>query len=189
MPNKSLKAILNGIKKSAVMFDDSLKDLTKILIIKDQTNIIKENISLTNTVNNIISQLSIVINDNQVKVSYDFSDAPLVYFTNAYLESIFLNLFTNAIKYKSPNRKLKIQISSTNTDGFVEIRFNDNGIGIDLNANKEKLFKLYQRFHDHSEGKGLGLYLIKSQVEVMNGEINIESEVNVGTTFILKIKK
>lgn len=189
MPNKSLKTILDGIKQSAVMFDDTLKDLTKILVIKDQTNIVKENISLTDTVNNIISQLSIVINDNQVKVSYDFNDAPMVYFTSAYLESIFLNLFTNAIKYKSPDRKLKIQISSTNFDGFVEIRFKDNGIGIDLNTHKEKLFKLYQRFHDHSEGKGLGLYLIKSQIDVMNGEINIESKVNVGTTFIIKFKK
>jgi signal transduction histidine kinase len=66
--------------------------------------------------------------------------------------------------------------------------FKDNGIGIDLERNKDKVFGLYQRFHDYPEGKGLGLYLVKSQVETMGGTISIESAVNIGTTFTLTFK-
>ena len=104
------------------------------------------------------------------------------------MESILLNLFTNAIKYKSFKRNLKIEINSSLADGFVILKFKDNGIGIDTEKHKDKLFKLYQRFHDNPDGKGLGLYLVKSQLESLGGSIAIESEVDKGTTFIIKFK-
>lgn len=189
VPNKSLKQILDGIKQSAVAFDDTVKDLTKVLVIKDQTNIIKEQISLVTVVDCVLRQLSISLDENTIKVNYEFEEAPFVVFTSTYLESILLNLFTNAIKYKSPKRKLKINISSSNIDGFVVLKFEDNGIGIDTNKYRDKLFKLYQRFHDNPDGKGLGLYLIKSQIEALGGTISIESKVGKGTTFIMKFRK
>ena len=107
----------------------------------------------------------------------------------SYLESILLNLLTNAIKYKSESRKLKINIAAHRLDDDkVILIFKDNGIGIDLQKNKDKIFGLYQRFHDYPDSKGLGLYLVKSQVETMGGTISIESKVNVGTTFTLTFK-
>ena len=187
--SKSLKQILDGIRQSALIFDDTVKDLTKVLIIKDQTNIVKEKISLTEITNKVLSQLSITVDDNEVKVNYNFKESPFVNFTNTYLESVLVNLFTNSIKYKSPKRKLKINISSIDSNDFVILTFNDNGIGIDTELHKEKLFKLYQRFHDNPDGKGLGLYLIKSQIEALGSTIDIESKVDVGTTFIIKFKK
>ena len=187
--SKSLKQILDGIRQSALIFDDTIKDLTNVLIIKDQINIVKENISLTEITNNVLSQLNITLDDNEVKVNYNFEEAPFANFTKAYLESVLLNLFTNSIKYKSPKRKLKINISSRDSIDFVILTFNDNGIGIDTELHKEKLFKLYQRFHDNPDGKGLGLYLIKSQIEALGSMIDIESKVDVGTTFIIKFKK
>lgn len=189
MPDASLKFLLDGIRQSALIFDDTVKDLTKILIIKDQANIIKEEVSLVFVIEKILSQISLLVTENDININYELNDAPSVNFTNSYLESIFLNLFTNSIKYKSSNRKLEIEITSSQTDKFVIVKFKDNGIGIDIDTHKEKLFKLYQRFHDKSEGKGLGLYLIKSQLEAMNGEIEIESMVDVGTTFIVKFRK
>jgi signal transduction histidine kinase len=166
-----------------------VKDLTKVLIIKEQTNIVKEQISLTEITNNTLSQLSITVDDNDVKVNYNYKNAPFVNFTKAYLESVFQNLFTNSIKYKSPKRKLKINITSNESPNYIILKFIDNGIGIDTELHKEKLFKLYQRFHDNPDGKGLGLYLIKSQIEALGGSIAIESKVDVGTTFIIKFKK
>jgi signal transduction histidine kinase len=71
----------------------------------------------------------------------------------------------------------------------VILKFKDNGIGIDIEKYKDKLFKLYQRFHDNPDGKGLGLYLVKSQLEVLGGSIAVESEVGKGTTFIMKFRK
>jgi PAS domain S-box-containing protein len=189
IPNKTLKIILDGVRQSALIFDDTVKDLTKVLIIKDQINIVKEKISITEITNNVLSQLGITVDDNEVKVNYDFKEAPFVNFTKAYLESVLLNLFTNSIKYKSPKRKLKINILSSNSSDFITVKFSDNGIGIDTERHKEKLFKLYQRFHDNPDGKGLGLYLIKSQIEALGGTIDVQSEVNVGTTFIITFKK
>ena len=65
------------------------------------------------------------------------------------------------------------------------ITFKDNGIGIDLEKNKEKIFGLYQRFHNYPDSKGLGLYLVKSQVESMGGTISVASTVGKGTTFTI----
>lgn len=189
IPNKSLKQIIDGIRQSALIFDDTVKDLTKVLIIKDQVNIVKEKVSFITVVNKVMSQLSITVDDNDVKVDYNFKEAPFVNFTNAYLESVLLNLFTNSIKYKSPKRKLKINISSSTSANYIILKFDDNGIGIDTELHKEKLFKLYQRFHNNPDGKGLGLYLVKSQIEALGGTVEIESKIDVGTTFIIKFKK
>jgi len=189
IPNKSLKQILDGVRQSALMFDDTVKDLSKVLVIKDQTNIVKEKVSFAVIVDNVLKQLGVAVDDNTVNIKYKFTEAPTVLFTPSYMESILLNLFTNAIRYKSSKRQLKIDISSSNTREFVILKFKDNGIGIDTEKYKDKLFKLYQRFHDNPDGKGLGLYLIKSQLEALGGSINIESEVDKGTTFTINFKK
>lgn len=189
IPNKTLKQMLDGIKQSAIMFDETIKDLSKVLVVKDQTNIAKEELSLVVGVDRALAQLSIAVNDNDVKINYEFKRAQTVSFISSYLESIFINLFTNALKYKSHQRKLKIDITSEDKKEYVVVKFKDNGIGIDVEKHREKLFKLYQRFHDNSEGKGLGLYLVKSQMEALGGTIDVESVVGKGTTFILKFKK
>ena len=119
----------------------------------------------------------------------DFSNAPLIVFNKSYLESIFLNLVTNALKYRSPARKLIISVTTENQQGNVIMKFSDNGTGIDVELQKEKIFQLYQRFHEHVEGRGLGLFLIRSQMEALGGSITIESKVNEGTTFTLTFKK
>ena len=104
------------------------------------------------------------------------------------MESIMLNLLANSIKYKSENRKLKVTIKTSQVDDSIVLTFKDNGIGIDLERNRDKIFGLYQRFHNYPDSKGLGLYLVKSQVETMEGTISIESEVNKGTSFTLTFK-
>ena len=73
-------------------------------------------------------------------------------------------------------------------DDNVTLFFKDNGMGIDLERNRDKIFGLYQRFHNHPDSKGLGLYLVKSQVESLGGSISVESEVDKGTTFTITFK-
>jgi signal transduction histidine kinase len=105
------------------------------------------------------------------------------------MESIFLNLFTNAIKYKAPNRNLVISIHTEDRADKILLVFEDNGIGIDVKRFKDRLFGLYQKFHNHPESKGFGLYLIKSQIESLGGSIEVESTVNVGTKFLIKFPR
>ncbi|PZR30514.1 MAG: two-component sensor histidine kinase, partial [Azospira oryzae] len=99
------------------------------------------------------------------------------------VNSILYNLISNAIRYRSIERTPVVKVSSHEDGEYYFIDVEDNGLGIDLNQNKDNLFKLYKRFHFHVEGKGLGLYLVKTQIESLGGQIEVTSKVNEGTTF------
>ncbi|WP_426092522.1 PAS domain-containing sensor histidine kinase [Flavobacterium sp. DSR3-2] len=186
--NQELKEILSGFNKSTHLLNDTINDLVKVIIIKDNPSIKKEAVLIKEIFENVFSQLNFQIELYRPIIKLDFEKVSIININKAYLESIVLNLLTNSIKYKSENRKLKITITTDQIDDTVVLTFKDNGIGIDLVRNKDKVFGLYQRFHNYPDSKGLGLYLVKSQVETMDGTIDIESEVNQGTTFTLTFK-
>lgn len=186
--NEELKEILEGFNKSTHLLNETINDLTKVIIIKDNPSIKKEPILIKEVFENVFSQLSFQIELHKPIIKIDFENVSIINTNKAYIESILLNLLTNALKYKSENRKLKITITATQIDDSVDLTFKDNGIGIDLKRNRDKVFGLYQRFHNYPDSKGLGLYLVKSQVETMGGTIDIESEVNKGTSFTLTFK-
>ncbi|MCX6295044.1 MAG: ATP-binding protein [Bacteroidetes bacterium] len=101
----------------------------------------------------------------------------------SYIESIFYNLISNAIKYRSNEGKHHIVISTKKEKNIFHFTISDNGKGIDLEKNGKYIFGLYKRFHSEVEGKGLGLHMVKTQVEALGGHISVESEVEKGTTF------
>ena len=184
-----LKEILNGFSKSTHLLNETINDLVKVIIIKDNPSIQKEEVLIKDVFENVFNQLSFLISLHKPILKIELEKVTILHVNKAYLESILLNLFTNSIKYRSPNRKLRIYVSSTEIGENILLVFKDNGIGIDLERNRDKIFGLYQRFHNYPDSKGLGLYLVKSQVESMGGTINIESEVNKGTTFTITFKK
>jgi PAS domain S-box-containing protein len=186
--NEELKEILDGFNKSTHLLNDTINDLVKVIIIKDNPSIEKENLMLKDIFEDVFSQLDFLIGLHKPIIKFNFEEVSFLNTNKSYLESILLNLLTNAIKYKSETRKLKINITASQLDDNVLLIFKDNGIGIDLERNRDKIFGLYQRFHDYPDSKGLGLYLVKSQVETMGGTISIESKVDVGTTFTLTFK-
>jgi PAS domain S-box-containing protein len=186
--NEELKEIIDGFNKSTHLLNDTINDLVRVIIIKDNPSIEKESLMLKDIFEDVFSQLDFLIGLHKPIIKFNFKEISFLNTNKSYLESILLNLLTNSIKYKSDSRKLKINITAHKLDDSVVLIFNDNGIGIDLERNKDKIFGLYQRFHDYPDSKGLGLYLVKSQVETMGGTINIESQVNVGTTFTLTFK-
>lgn len=110
-------------------------------------------------------------------------------YSKPYLESIFLNLLTNAIKYRVKGRRLNIDVSTYEDLDYIYLKVTDNGIGMDLDKNGHRLFELYQRFEPSIEGKGIGLFLVKSQVESLSGKLFVESEVGTGTTFTIAFLK
>ncbi|MBG6187345.1 PAS domain-containing sensor histidine kinase [Flavobacterium sp. CAN_S2] len=186
--DQELKEILSGFNKSTHQLNDTINDLVKVIIIKDNPSIKKEAVLIKEIFENVFSQLNFQIELYKPIIKLNFEKVSIINTNKAYIESILLNLLTNSIKYKSENRKLKITITTEEIDDTVVLIFKDNGIGIDLVRNKDKVFGLYQRFHNYPDSKGLGLYLVKSQVETMGGTIDIESEVNKGTTFTLTFK-
>ncbi|MEI9917561.1 MAG: ATP-binding protein [Bacteroidota bacterium] len=124
-----------------------------------------------------------IIQKNNCTVT-DFTEVKSILTLRSFLQSIFYNLISNSIKYKQPNTDLVIRIVSHTIDDGVKLVFTDNGLGIDLTKDGSKVFGLYRRFHTkHAEGKGMGLFMVKTQVETPGGGISIRSEVNKGTQF------
>lgn len=117
----------------------------------------------------------------------DFSSVNTVLYSKLYLESIFLNLISNAIKYKSPDRDPVIEIKTTLIKNRITLTIKDNGLGIDLEKHGHKLFGLNKVFHRHPEAKGIGLFMTKVQIESLGGSISAKSHVNKGTTFIVTL--
>ncbi len=101
----------------------------------------------------------------------------------AYLDSVLLNFLSNAIKYRSPDRKLEINLSVTRENNFTVLSIKDNGLGIDLKHHRDKIFGMYKTFHGNEDARGIGLFLSKNQIEAMGGRVDVESEVNVGSIF------
>ncbi len=186
--NPMMSQIIQGFKTSTHLLNDTINDLVKILIIRDSDSIDLKNISFAKIMEQVMTQVENLIIESEAKIETHFKSAPSVFFNETYLESILLNLLTNAIKYRSYARPLRINVSTKNHGDFIVLTFEDNGIGVDLERHREKMFGLYQKFHDRPNSKGMGLYLIRSQLESLGGSIDIESTVEIGTKFILKFK-
>lgn len=178
---------IHGIKESAEKLDMVLEDLNQILRVKRDIQTLRVQLSLEKILKEVLSSLRFNIEKSGAVIEYDFGNADDVYSVKSYLHSIFLNLITNSIKYARPGLNPRISIKAEKQDKAVCIRFSDNGIGIDLERYRNDLFGLYKRFNTSAEGKGLGLYMVKTQVEGLNGTIDVESTPGVGTTFIVTL--
>lgn len=186
--NPVLSQIIQGFRTSTNLLNDTINDLVQILIIRDTDSIELKEISFAKTMSQVMTQIENLIVESGASIDLRFKNVPVVTFNETYLESILLNLLTNAIKYRSFERPLKIRVTTKTQGEFVILTFEDNGIGVNLERHREKIFGLYQKFHDRPNSKGMGLYLIKSQLESLGGSIEVESKVDVGTKFILKFK-
>lgn len=167
----------------------TLDDLLETLCIQEDTSKERELLSFEKVfeaskeilIGNII-QSGAIINTN-------FTAVPKVSYPKIYLESIMLNLVSNAIKYRSPLRVPVINISTQNINGQIVLTVQDNGMGINLQRHGKSLFGLRKTFHRHAEAKGLGLFITKTQVDAMGGEIQVDSIVDGGTTFKIIFNK
>ncbi len=177
---------INGIHKAAGKLDEVIMDLNKILQKRSEIVDLKEEVDLSKVVDEIKHLFVGSQHRKPFEILTHFENGEhYLYTVKIYLTSIFYNLISNSIKYKKPEYDLIAQISGKIVNDEYELRFKDNGIGIDLKAHGDKLFGLYKRFHPHIDGKGMGLYLVKNQVELLGGRISVESVVNLGTTFTI----
>jgi len=173
------------LHQSSEELDEILKDLSTIIDIRNDIYRVKEKIYLQDEWQRVLGLLRGNIRDEYV-VDVDFSHAPFIYGVRPMLQSILYNLVSNAIKYQAADRPLEVMVRSTPlSDQQTALTIKDNGMGIDLEMHGEKLFKLYRRLHSHISGKGLGLYLVKTQAEAMGATISVDSEAGKGSTFTL----
>lgn len=177
------------IVKSTEELDEILKDLSLIIDIRNEIYSVREKVFLEEEWKKALTFLADSIRPEYQFVT-NFSDAPYIFGVRPMVQSIFYNLLSNAIKYQSPDRPLKITVSAQAMSfGKTAIEVTDNGLGIDLKNQEKDVFKLYKRFHSHVAGKGLGLYLVKTQVEALGGKISVQSQLDNGTTFKMIFKQ
>ena len=173
---------------SARELDRVVKDLNTILEIRKNTISSVQEINLEEELNLIKLNLEKDISETDTTLLVDFSAAPAIRTVRPYLDSIIINLISNAIKYRHPNRKPIIIIRSELRGNLFFLEVKDNGVGIDLETYGHKIFTLYSRFHNHVEGKGLGLYLVRTQCEALGGKAEVKSSLETGTAFTVSFK-
>lgn len=178
--------IVDKLIYCTIELDTVMKDVSQIL--ETQKNEHKKTeIDIGNVLVKIQRRLETDISNAQASIIPMFLVSK-AYFYEHYLENILHTLVSNAIKYRHPNRRLIIRISTQIKDNYLIFSIKDNGLGIDLDKFRNKIFGLYKRFHPQIEGKGLGLYLAKTQIESLGGKIEVESKEHEGTTFLVYLK-
>lgn len=183
LKDETKNILIKGLDRSAQKLDNIVKDLNSILQVKRELYEQKENTNFSEILNDIKFSLSQQIKTTKAEIKGNFEEINEIFILKVYLQSVFYNLISNSIKYRQLNVIPSIEIESHKANNKIELVFKDNGMGIDLATKREQVFGLYKRFHTHVEGKGMGLYMVKTQVEAMGGKISIQSEVNKGTEF------
>ncbi len=180
------ESVTKFLGTAAEKLDHVIKDINDILEVKNDLNGLREKVNFDSLLKSLRSGIENNVSDDLLNIKSDFSAVQEINTVKTYIYSIFFNLISNSIKYRRPGAALLIDISSSRVNNRVRLIFKDNGLGIDLGKNGRDIFGLYKRFHHQIEGKGMGLFMVKTQVEILGGKISVESEVNAGATFTIE---
>jgi signal transduction histidine kinase len=199
-PLSSINALIALMEKKQAVNEDTFKEFD--LLKKSADNLHKKVIALesifihskmealpkeTVEFEKVLSEVKIALADqltaSNTIIMSDFSEAKTLNFPRIHIRSVLKNLISNAIKYRRENENPVINISTKKAGNKILLTISDNGLGIDLSLHGDKMFKMFRRFHDHIEGSGIGLHMVKSILESYNATIEVRSEVNKGTTF------
>ncbi len=177
---------LGMMRDASERLGDTIHHLNDIVKIQNDINRSRKEVNFEKVWDDVLKSLngSLKNIDAQVKAVFEVKS---ISYVPAYLESMLLNLTTNAIKYREPARELQITVKTYKEEGSIWLSLADNGLGIDLKRHAKKLFGMYKTFHKHPESRGLGLFITRSQIEAMGGEIMVESEVGEGTLFKIRL--
>ena len=176
------------LKTSTESLKDTLNSYVDILSQKNVLNVHTEDIDINYHLNTVLHSLRSLIQNSKAIIQVDFTEFEKVKFNKAYLESIFLNLITNSIKYTKPDYSPVISIYTRYENDIKQLIFTDEGQGFDMDKVKDKIFGFNQKFHNHADSKGIGLYLVYNHIISLGGRIAIESKVNEGAKFIISFK-
>ena len=177
--------LINMLNESSDSLDETITHLNEVVSVKLNVLGKLEGVRILETFDSVRKSIIALLNENNVILNIQIPKEFVVSAVPAYLESILLNLLTNSIKYSSPKRRLVIDVKTRRERGKIVLTFSDNGLGIDMKRHKHKIFGMYKTFHKHKNSKGIGLFITKSQIEAMNGKIEVQSSVDIGTTFTL----
>ena len=187
-PEIAANELVQLVRRGAENLKQTVQDLTEIVKV-NLTQIESADISLYDLIQKNIESLRIPIQQAGIEIQNTVPPQLRIKGVPAYMDSIVLNMITNAIKYRNTERSSYLTIAVE--EGIYQnvLTFEDNGLGIDMQRHGEKLFGMYKTFHKHPDSRGVGLFITKNQVESMGGKITVTSTLHQGTTFIITLPK
>ncbi len=180
--------MIQMLKTVSNSLNETMTNLNEVVNIQTNVTLIREEINLSQYIENTLNVLSEQIIKKNARVQNLVPDSVSISFNPAYIESILLNLVSNGLRYSSRERTPEVMIEWLETDGNKILEVRDNGIGIDLEKHRDDLFGMYKTFSNNPESKGIGLFITKNQIDAMGAEIFVESTPNVGTSFRIHFK-
>lgn len=181
--------IINLIKQSTEKVSTTLEGYINELVKKDtNAKLDIQKLNIPNCLDEVINSVIYLVRKDNAVIEKDFTAFEDVIFNKSYLESILLNLLTNALKYRNPKTAAQITFKTLIKDNRKQLIVSDNGIGFDMDLVKDKIFGLNQTFHGNIDAKGVGLFLVKKHVTDLEGEISVDSQKKKGTTFTITFK-
>lgn len=182
--------LLEKFFEVAQQLSNTVQNLSEVVNINQNKEIQRDEIRFETVLQNLMISLNGNIAATNADIKYDFANCETISYPKVYLESIMLNLLTNALKYSSPERRPEILFTSRKEEnGLIVFECKDNGLGIDLIKHGSKLFSLNKTFHNHPDAKGIGLFITKHQIASLGGSISVLSEPDKGSTFIIKFNE
>lgn len=167
-------------------FSETISHLNEIVATQNLASLTYEKVYLHNYADKTTQALQMQMDAKGTIISNNIPVHTALFANAAYIESILHNVLSNAIKYAHPDRTPAIEINCREEGNTLILTVKDNGIGIDVNKHRNDLFGMYKTFSTNKDAKGIGLFITKYQVEVMGGEITVESKLNEGTTFSIR---
>ncbi|UXX79104.1 ATP-binding protein [Reichenbachiella carrageenanivorans] len=177
---------LSMLKITTQKLDKSLTNINDLINFENENDLLeKVDCSLSEAVQRVLKLTNQIMKHKEVELTVDIEESHTIKAFPAYLDSIFHNLITNALKYGITDTAKKLSIRANKETSGTSIFIQDEGLGIDLTKYRNKMFQIGTRLHDISDGQGLGLFMTKRQLEAMGGHIEVDSQTNLGTTFKL----
>jgi signal transduction histidine kinase len=181
-------SIMNMMQDSVERFKRTIEHLTAVTKLQKEFGEVAAPVNLAQLVAEVQLDLAPLIQEVGASVCVEVGECPQIAFSEKNLRSVVYNLFSNALKYRSPDRVPEVHIRCRTEGEYIALSVQDNGLGLDL-SEKDKLFAMFQRLHDHVEGSGIGLYMVKKIVDNASGRIEVESKLNTGSVFTVYIKQ
>ncbi|MBD3583057.1 ATP-binding protein [Flavobacterium selenitireducens] len=182
------RQMIGMLRTVSASLNETMTNLNEVVNIQNNISLVAEKLNVRHYVEMALSILSEQIAIKSADIRIDVPRSAEILFNPAYFESVMLNLISNAIRYSGTESAPEIHVIWSESDAGKTLSVSDNGIGIDLVKNAEKIFGMYQTFSNNPESKGIGLFITKNQIEAMGGTIEVESEPGQGTKFTIRFK-
>ncbi|SFQ31612.1 PAS domain-containing sensor histidine kinase [Hymenobacter arizonensis] len=182
--NADVGPTLTRMLESVERFKRTIDHLTEVSKLQKEHSPATAAVNLHNVVEDVRQDLRPLLLQSGARLVVDVKDLPPILFSEKNLRSIVYNLLSNALKYRHPDRTLHVDVRAHVRAGYTVLEVHDNGLGIAA-GHLPRLFTMFQRFHDHVEGTGIGLYMVKRMVENAGGRIEVHSQLGAGTTFFV----